>query len=187
MGHGNCVGLFNGKVPPLLIDCGTRNSEKEINFLNHIDAQLKKTQTGDLVITHYHFDHYSLINKFSNDFFNNIYLPALPHYSATADAMLRYLSVASVLAYQDFYLTPIIASRTKNVQPLVKDQLFTALDRNWEVLWPDYTVIDTRNKRRVKKFLGEIGRIVEKLTPEELEEFEKTYASLSRVFSEQSQ
>lgn len=184
MGHGNSVGIFKENVTPLLIDCGTRNIDKKINFANLIETTLRKAPTRDLAVTHYHFDHYSLINTFPFGFFNKIYVPALPQRSSTAYAMCRFLSLTSVLTFRDYYLTPVIATRGKTIHPLVKGNSFNALGRNWNVLWPDYVTIDRRNKRRVQRLIGEIDRIAERLTPQKREEFESTYDALSRAFAQ---
>ena len=183
MGHGNSVGLFDNGITPFVIDCGTRDTDKESNFFNLIMTSLRKHSTRDLVISHYHFDHYSLINKFPFNFFDNIYVPALPPQSRSANVIYQFLSVATVLAFRNYSLTPIITKYGKRICPLVKGDLFNAMNREWEVLWPDYEVVDRINRRKINRIQSEIEKIVEELDPNDREAFEKTYGTLTRAFS----
>jgi len=183
MGHGNSIGIFPEESSSLLIDCGTRNYNKKANFVRLIEAPLKKVQNRDLVITHYHFDHYSLLANFPNGFFNRIHLPALPHQNRTSQALLRFLALAIATRFKDYYLTPVISMRGKKICPLVKGDSFHAMCRDWDVLWPDYVILDKRNKRRIDRFLGEIEGVKSKLNEQQLHEFERTYSSISRIFS----
>ena len=112
------------------------------NFTNLVERQLKKAKSRDLIITHYHFDHYSLLGKLPSNFFDNIYIPALPRESTTAQAMEMFLALAIVTGYEKYYLIPMILSRGKNIRCLVKNESFDAIGRDWEVLWPDYQIID---------------------------------------------
>jgi len=187
MGHGNCIGLFNDGSSSLLIDCGTSNGNKVCNFTNLIQNQIKNAHSRDLIITHYHFDHYSLLGHLPSKFFENIYLPALPKKSSTAEAMLRFLALVITLQFQRYHhLTPIIRSRGKGISCLVKDESFNAIGRDWEVLWPDYQIIDKINGRRIKSILNKIEGLKEKLSDEKSQEFEKWYDYLSKSFAKPS-
>ena len=185
MGHGNCIGIFDQKSSSLSIDCGTRNDDKIDNFTNLIESRLKKVDSRDLIITHYHFDHYSLLGDLPKKFFDNIYLPALPPESTTAQAMKTFLALAIATRYERYYLTPIIRSSGKNIHCLVKNETFSTIGRDWEVLWPDYKIIDKTNRRKIKTIFDKIKKIKEKLNARQSQEFEKWYDYLSKCFSEQ--
>lgn len=185
IGHGNCIGIFDVESSPLLIDCGTRNDNKINNFTNLIESRLKKVNSRDLIITHYHFDHYSLLGNFPGKFFDNIYLPALPRESTTAQAMEKFLALAIVTRYEKYYLTPIILSSGKNIRCLVKNESFNVIGRDWEVLWPDYQIIDKVNRRKIKTIFDKIDKIKGKLNDRQSQEFEKWYNFLRKYFSEQ--
>ncbi|WNZ28658.1 MAG: MBL fold metallo-hydrolase [Candidatus Bathyarchaeota archaeon] len=175
--------MFEKDTTSFVIDCGTRDSKKAINFCNGLKKELTKIASHDLMISHYHFDHYSLVNKFPFFFFDNIYLPALPPQSRTADIMYQFLSVANILAFRNYYLAPIISNHGKKICPLVKGDSFNAINREWKVLWPDYNVVDKINRKKINKLQIEIGKIVEELRPDDREAFEQTYGRLSRTFS----
>lgn len=184
MGHGNCIGVFDKGSSPLLIDCGTRNDNKIRNFTNLIKCQLEKVSNRDLIITHYHFDHYSLLDNLPNEFFDNVYLPALPRVSQTARAMLNFMALAIVLRYEKYYLTSRISSAGKNIRCLVKNSPLNVIGRDWKVLWPDYQIIDKRNRIKIRTIINKINKIREKLSDEQLQEFDNWYNYLSRSFSE---
>ena len=175
MGHGNCIGIFDKGSSPLLIDCGTRNDNKINNFTNLIKCRLKRVDSRDLIITHYHFDHYSLLGNFSGKFFDNIYLPALPRESTTAQAMKMFLALAIVTRHEKYYLTPMILSSGKYIRCLVKNETFDVIGRDWEVLWPDYQIIDKINRRKIKTIFTKIDKVKGELDDRQSQEFEKWY------------
>ena len=187
MGHGNCIGIFDKGSSPLLIDCGTRNDNKINNFTNLIKCRLKRVDSRDLIITHYHFDHYSLLGNFSGKFFDNIYLPALPRESTTAQAMKMFLALAIVTRHEKYYLTPMILSSGKYIRCLVKNETFDVIGRDWEVLWPDYQIIDKINRRKIKTIFTKIDKVKGELDDRQSQEFEKWYSYLSECFAEEPQ
>lgn len=185
MGHGNSICLFEENSEPLLIDCGTKSIGKESNFDNLIRGELDKAKRRGLIITHYHSDHHSLLRKFPPNYFDNIYLPSLPKQSSTAQAILEFVALAIVAQYQDYHLIPMITTRGKSVHPKVKGEQFNALNRDWDVLWPDYNIIDRNNRRKIQKIFEAINSSKEKLNDEQTHEFEKWYHALSTAFSGQ--
>ncbi|WXG39831.1 MAG: hypothetical protein WED07_03230 [Candidatus Freyarchaeum deiterrae] len=185
MGHGNCVGIFDEETSPFILDCGSENN-KVNNFTNIIKCEIEKSKSRDLAITHYHFDHYNLLGTLPENFFDNIYLPSLPSGSSTADAILEFLALATLSGYQEYYLIPMILTRGKNIKPKEKGDSFNAVGRSWEVLWPDYSIIDKINRRSVETFLNKIDEIKKKLSEKQLEEFDKLYAYLSVAFGRES-
>lgn len=185
MGHGNCIGLF--EESSLLIDCGTLNDSKVGNFDNLIRNRLISTSERDLVITHFHFDHHSLLESFPDGFFKNIYLPCLPRRSTTANAMLNFMSLAIVSQYQKYHLIPNITTKGRNIHSLVKDDQFSTLKRDWEVLWPDYGIIDRINRTKIDKINSAIETARAMLNEQQAAEFDRLYNALSAVFSMEEQ
>lgn len=184
MGHGNCVGLFKENSAPLLIDCGTQNSSKIKNFNNLIMRELNIVGKRDLIITHFHFDHHDLLNTFQPNFFDNIYFPRLPKQSSTVKAILDFLVFAIVIRYKDYHLIPTIRTRGKSIHPLVKGEQFNALNKNWDVLWPDYNIIDRENSRKIQKIFEVINKLKDNLNDEQIHEFDEWYNTLSLTFSD---
>lgn len=182
MGHGNCIGIFLESLPPLVIDCGTDDANKVRNF-DIVKRQIAKVLSRDLIITHYHFDHYSLLRTLHDGFFENIYLPALPKESQSAEAMLRFLALAISVQFREYYLTPMILSKGKNILCKVKGDSFKAAGRCWEVLWPDYQIIDEINRKKIKTILNKIEEVRERLSDKQLHEFNAWYDYLSKSFA----
>ena len=186
MGHGNCVGIFIDDSA-LLVDCGARNKKKESNF-RFIQSNLNNSSTRDLAITHYHYDHYNLLEKIRDKFFDNVYLPALPPESQTAQAILEFLSLAIVIHYKGYpAIGEIIRVAKNNITALTAKDCFYSLNKKWDVLWPDYDIIDRRNIIRTQQIRGKIKEIKErlrKIDPKLLEEFEYWYGIFSTYFSD---
>ncbi|RLI81787.1 hypothetical protein DRP04_05345 [Archaeoglobales archaeon] len=181
MGHGNCVGIFNGK-DSLIVDCGTRTKKKEENFYKFIRPKLN-SKKRELMITHYHTDHYNLLHSLPQKFFEETYLPALPPESDSAAAILEFLALSIATRFKDYPLIPQIIKVTKKITPLIKNDSFSALGKDWETLWPDYSKIDKVNKVRIKNLREKIRIVQDRLSSEALEEFKRWYSILSHVFS----
>lgn len=77
VGHGNCVSIFNDEAS-LIVDCGAENNDKVESFFNFVELKLKNSKKRELIITHYHFDHYNLLSKLPPSYFERVYLPKLP-------------------------------------------------------------------------------------------------------------
>ena len=186
MGHGNCVGIFV-KDASLLVDCGVQNKKKALNF-RFIQSNLNNSSTKDLAITHYHYDHYNLLKKFPDKFFDNIYLPALPPESSTAQVILEFLSLASVMHYKGYAaIGDIIRVAKNNIITLTSKDCFYSLNKKWEVLWPDYNIIDRRNIitiQQIREKINEIKNKLKKMNPKFLEEFEYWYEIFSTYFND---
>jgi beta-lactamase superfamily II metal-dependent hydrolase len=184
MGHGNCIGLFEEKSGSLLIDCGAENTIKETNFRNLVKSELDKAAKRDLIITHYHTDHHNLLRSFPSNFFENIYLPRLPARSSAAQVILQFVALAIAQRYQDYYLIPGIMKYAKQIHPLIKGEHFNAFNKDWDVLWPDYKIIDEKNVRKIQTVREVIEASKANLTREQRDEFEKWLNILSTAFSD---
>lgn len=184
MGHGNCVGLFEENSGSLLIDCGAEDTIRKANFNNLIRGELDKANKRDLIITHYHSDHHNLLDSFAPNFFGNIYLPRLPSRSPTAQVMLEFISLAIVSRYQNYYLIPTIMKHAKAIHPLERGDRFLALNKHWDVLWPDYNIIDERNQLKINRLREAIENSQDALTREQKDNFEKWLGILSTAFSQ---
>jgi len=185
MGHGNCVGIFV-KDASLLVDCGAQNKKKALNF-RFIQSNLNNSSTKDLAITHYHYDHYNLLKKFPDKFFDNIYLPALPPESQTAQAILEFLSLAIVIHYKGYpAIGEIIRVAKNNIIALTSKDCFYSLNKKWDVLWPDYNIIDRRNNaiQQIRDKIDEMKKKLKKKNSKLLEEFEYWYEIFSTYFKD---
>jgi hypothetical protein len=182
MGHGNSIGIFCEGMPSLLIDCGTRNRSYIKNF-SLLRSRLNPVSSRDLLITHYHYDHYNLLSQLPNKFFDSAHLPALPRESRTAEVVKQFLCIALVTGFREYYLAPMIVSKAKTIHCWVKGNSFKAMGRKWEVLWPDYQIIDKMNSRKVEAISKKIGELKERLSDKQREELEEWYGLLSDYLS----
>lgn len=184
LGHGNCVGFFNDNLNSFIVDCGTNDNWKIQNFDALVFNRLMLQNRVSLAITHYHTDHYNLIHKFRDRFFDVIFVPALPRHSQTADIILHFLSLSTVFNHREYYLSSELVRKTQHIRALVKGDTFTTFNLDWDVIWPDYSLIDKINKKRIIRIQEKINDLVADLSDDDKEEFERVYRYLSRAYSE---
>ncbi len=67
-GHGNCIGIFQNSRG-LVVDYGARNISKYQRELRLIEDELDQKIIKDLMITHYHWDHYNLLSHLPSKHF----------------------------------------------------------------------------------------------------------------------
>ena len=185
LGHGNSIGLF--EESSLLIDCGTVDGTKVCNFDNLIRNRLALTSGRALLITLFHFYHHSLLESFSHGFFENIYLPRLPRRSTTANAMLNFMSMTIVSQYQKYHLISNITTKGRIIRSLVKDEQFSSLKRDWDVLWPDYSILDRINRTKISKINSALETAKGMLNEQQASEFDRLYNALSEALSGEEQ
>lgn len=183
MGHGNCVGIFVDDSA-LLVDCGAEDNKVK-NFTNLIENKVRKTNKKDLIITHYHCDHYNLIDRFPRKFFDNIYVPSLPPKTTTAQAIFEFIALAIVTFYKKYYLFPQLLSAGKIIHPRIKGDTFTTINKEWDVLWPHYEIVNVRNKVKIETIRRKIREIKNILDPNKQEEFDRWCDILSKSFSKE--
>ena len=185
MGHGNCIWFSDIQRNPFLIDCGSKDKLKEPNFDNHVFSAITNVTESDLAITHYHFDHYNMIRKFTDYHFNTIFVPALPRTSFTGQLLFKMLSIFSVFSYRDYDLSVEILRKTRNVEALVTNDKFQAFGIEWDVIWPDYSIIDRIHKSFLTKVKIEIDEIIEELTEEERHQLDQVMELLNGLRSQE--
>src|SRR5260370_10556665 len=97
VGHGDSA-LLEGSGKSLLVDCGALLPSRHSHVSEEIERQVSRFDSK-LVITHYHWDHYSLLKLFKHldKCFNEIYLPELPA-AGPGSEMSRFLAIFIVLA-----------------------------------------------------------------------------------------
>ncbi|RLI72730.1 hypothetical protein DRO97_08640, partial [Archaeoglobales archaeon] len=181
MGHGNCVAINEGRAS-LVVDCGAENNAKGKNFFNLVKPKLNEER--ELIITHYHFDHYNLLDKLPRKFFEKTYLPALPPNRDSSKLILEFLALSIATKFKGYPLIPQILRVAKNIVPLIKGESFHTINKDWEVLWPDYNIIDKTNKIRIRNLQKEIEEIKSRLDEELIEEFDYWYNVLTNAFFE---
>lgn len=71
MGFGDCLVIKEGNRK-LLVDCGSKYKQKYKNSLVYVDSDV-----NELLITHFHEDHYNCITDIRFPNLEKIYLPPL--------------------------------------------------------------------------------------------------------------
>jgi len=178
LGHGDCTGIFKHDEC-LIVDCGAGAPKKYEMNVRVIGRSLGFKRKKSAILSHYHWDHYNLFPRISPAPFDELFLPALPPKTATGDAILNFLSLASVTGYKYYPFLPRFLKMAKAVHPCMKNSIFRTLGFQWEVLWPDYGIIDKVYRQELAWLGREINRIKKKLEEDKRAEFERVYRRLS--------
>jgi len=77
VGHGDCTGIFRLQKS-LLVDFGTKGVKKYARVAAYVEWLTDVRNERKLVISHYHSDHYSLLERLPPvTFMNHIFQPSL--------------------------------------------------------------------------------------------------------------
>lgn len=143
VGHGDCLLLLDRDRRGLLVDCGSINPKLHIEVPKSIETILRKNNQCGFIISHYHFDHYSLFHWLIHPefLFSKIYVPALPIRGPGRDAaraIKYYISAAVLVDYSYYRILPEIFGRAKRpLVPRKKGDCIKEASQNLRVLWPD--------------------------------------------------
>lgn len=64
VGHGDCVLIADDKDQGLLVDCGAQNPRHYLRVPRAIENLLVAKNSCGFLVSHYHWDHYSLFRWF---------------------------------------------------------------------------------------------------------------------------
>lgn len=143
VGHGDCVLVADDSDRGLLVDCGAWNPRRYFKVPRFIeDLSLGSNECG-LVISHYHWDHYSLFRWFRHPdaLFSSIYFPDLPMFGPgreTAVAVMDFLKVAVFANFSHYRILPEIFAKT--IRPVMfckKGVIIREASLPLKVFWPD--------------------------------------------------
>ena len=103
VGHGDCTLIVSDTNESLLVDCGSTAPKRYSSISEVIERFVTTEKSCGLIVSHYHWDHYSLFSKFKHPekLFSKVYLPELP--------MIGPQRVLSVAVYE-FLKTAIFSS-----------------------------------------------------------------------------
>lgn len=184
VGHGDCTGIFRPQES-LLIDFGTMGVKKYAGVAAYVEQLTDMRNERKLAISHYHSDHYSLLRRLPSNYFHESYLPALPPKTSVGRTILKAIALFIALRYRRYFLIPEIRRTSRRIHPLVRGDRFTAVDFDWEVMWPDYGVLE--RIRRVRNMVGrlrdKLSRIRDELSEEQRSRFDRIYEELSVSFA----
>lgn len=159
VGHGDSLLLMNRYDQGLLVDCGSWEPHLHIEVPNTIESVLPKNNNCGFIISHYHFDHFSLFHWLTNSrrLFSKIYVPWIPFEDPGLElgrAIMDYLSAAVLVDYSYYRILPEIFGKTAfPVVPCKKGIYVKEASQNLRVLWPDilHPILGTDKIRRIAR------------------------------------
>lgn len=187
VGHGDCTGIFGSKNS-LLIDFGTKKVKKYAGVVDYVKWLVDAKDERKLVISHYHSDHYSLLKRLPSHYFHELYLPALPPKTNIGSTLLEAIALFIALRYHRYFLVPEILRTSRRIRPMVRGDQFTATNLNWEVMWPDYRLLEQtpRVHNVVGRLRNRISEVLAELSEEQRRYFDRIYEELSTSFAPES-
>ena len=135
-------------------------------------------------ITHYHWDHYNFISLVPRIFLISymflLYLLLL----TLEKPSLKILCLFIITKFRNYPLIPLLLKSTKEIQALHRGDTFYAGDIRWEVLWPDYHILDQFMRRKLENLRKRIDNIKNQLDSRQQRAFNIIYNVLSGAFSD---
>lgn len=159
VGHGDCLLLLDRSSQGLLVDCGSWRPHSHLDVPKTIEKILSKKNNCGFVVSHYHFDHYSLFHWLEkpNRLFSKIYVPYIPSRGPGFDAaraIMTYMSAATLVDYSYYRILPEIFSKAeRSIIPCKRGDFIREANQNLKVLWPDITnpLLGSDEIRRIAK------------------------------------
>jgi len=143
VGHGDCVLLMDRYHRGLLVDCGTIRPKLHAQVPEMIENILPMNNECGFIVSHYHFDHYSLFKFLRRPelIFSKVYVPDLPTTGPgreAVQAIKSYLIAAVLTDYSYYRILPEISERVRQpITPCRKGEYIKESGLNLKVLWPD--------------------------------------------------
>jgi len=143
VGHGDCILIMDDLDQGLLVDCGSWIPRPYYSVPRFIESISVGSNKCGFVISHYHWDHYSLFRWFRHPeaLFSNIYLPNLPVTGPgrqAALAIMDFLKVSVFANFANYRILPEIFTKTQ--RPIVfcyKGVTINEANLPLKVFWPD--------------------------------------------------
>lgn len=160
VGHGDCVLLADDKDQGLLVDCGALKPQKHVRVPRFIEYSLLANNTCGFVVSHYHWDHYSLFRWFKHPdaLFSKLYLSNLPIRGPGREATLAIMDYLKVAMFSDFLHYRILPEMydlfIKTGRPIVfckKGVIIHEASLHLKVFWPDLYHPSLRSKKVKEK------------------------------------
>jgi len=159
VGHGDSVLLLDQENKGLLLDCGSLKPQLHIEVPMTIESVLPKDKSCGFVVSHYHFDHYSLFHWIKNPtlVFSKIYVPYLPFSGPgfeAARAIMDFTWAAVLADYSYYRILPEIFGKTNSqIVPCKKGDFVTEGNQNLRILWPDisHSILGSNKIRQIAR------------------------------------
>ena len=143
VGHGDCVLITGDKNRGLLVDCGSQNPHLYLRVPRVIEEFLITKNSCGLLISHYHWDHYSLFRLFEqpDSLFSSIYFPDLPMVGPgreAGQALVGFLKMSIFSNFMFYRILPEVFAKCRNrVFFCNKGDIIQEAGLRLRVLWPD--------------------------------------------------
>ena len=143
VGHGDSLLLLDKNRQGLLVDCGSQIPQLHTDVPKTIETIVSKNNTCGFIISHYHFDHYSLFHWLGRPdlLFSKVYVPYIPFQGPgleAARAVMDYISAAVLVDYSYYRILPEIFGKAKSpIVPCKTGDYIKEASQNLRVLWPD--------------------------------------------------
>lgn len=143
VGHGDCVLIIDDYNRGLVVDCGAQKPRSYLRVPQIIENLSVEKNNYGLLVSHYHWDHYSLFRHFSqpNSLFSKIYIPDLPIVGPGMEAsraVMCFLMTSVLSDFSHYRALPEVFSKSK--RPVVfckKGDNIREAGLHLSILWPD--------------------------------------------------
>ena len=163
VGHGDCILVLDDMKHGLLVDCGSQTPRRYFKPPRLIENLFLPGAKCGFVVSHYHWDHYSLFRwfKYPETLFSSIYVPDLsivgPGREA-AIAIMDFVKLSVFANFSDYRILPEIFARTQ--RPIVfckKGVTISEANLSFRVFWPDlnHPSLGTKQVKRKAEFVRE--------------------------------
>ena len=196
--HGDASLIIHGNQG-IVIDLGAnpnvfRKHTKELKKVLRHFALIFNSKIRIAYITHYHYDHYSLLATYLNAFkknLSNLFLPAIPK-NFPEEKKLFYELAVYFMILKKYYAIPILTESADRVNALARgDSIIHDPILKAEILWPPLDMSDmpeaVKNRIKIRVIEGyEIGKKIAK--EENLDrEVDDVYDKLIGIYSEKKE
>jgi len=161
VGHGDSILICDEDKHSLLVDVGSQTPTPAMCF--YLSSFIKNTispNRGGLVISHYHWDHYSLFHCFRNprSLFAKIYLPDIEttgEVDSPGYAMMEFLRTAIHFNFGHYRILPEIITNTRvPLEFCRKGTKIKEITPHQRVIWPDFSNQALRSRKIAKIAAG---------------------------------
>jgi len=187
VGHGDCAILETTLTQRVgFIDLGSLNPSR-FPLAIQVLSDAAKGREIDLVLSHYHWDHYSFLGSIGNPPLNRLIVPAIP-LSAATESISKFFALADIAGYGYYRLLPKALMSASEVIAAHRAEPLNLLDLRCEVLWPDYSqsipVIHSRVTKLHEKLMPIFAEAEKSLSIDDRQYFDKLVREISISLSE---
>ncbi|MFQ5885570.1 MAG: MBL fold metallo-hydrolase, partial [Thermoplasmata archaeon] len=199
VGHGDCFLVSKKNREFLLVDCGARFPGNHPSIPLVVEMILHGSTPSHLVVSHYHYDHFSLLPEFAlpSRILEKWYVPEIPHLGPGRQlgrAVMQFLMAATISRFERYWILAWLSRILGPPKALRKDMTIRGGGLSFDVLWPDLgsAILGTDHIKRKAKNIHEIlENILRRLdlpipdrdVPDDMSATELFFESLPGIFA----